>query len=461
MKFEGKNLISTSQEVAIDKRLEGGTFSNSIATLPGKINEQAFKVEAVYKSFPTANQRTQLCFAVYSPTIPAMRNSSIKGIKQLSLQFSVLSNFQGICQRKRNMLYAYRLLDKKAAAVDLINARLSDTPDDPKLWCSLGDVTNKDDYYEKALEVSNNKSARAMVEVFWPVVHTTGATMVLQIPLARDIDRAVDGFTRAVQLDPENGEAWNNIACLHMINKKSKPAFIAFKEALKFRRNSWQLWENYSHVALDVGNFHQALEATKMVLDLSSNKRVDIELLNKVLTKVEENTLRFSDDAAKPQHIDESQNDSYSDSCKESENPEPLLEEREQGLLVPLLVIKSGSDTGEIWGLYARWHKLKGNLSICSEALLKQIRSYQGTDMWNNIEQFKKFAKASLLLCSVYMELASFNGSRRELFAAEMHLKNSLKQAVNFSETQEYRDLQACLDEVKKRLDAISNVSQL
>ncbi|KAG0448979.1 hypothetical protein HPP92_027571 [Vanilla planifolia] len=81
--------------------------------------------------------------------------------------------------------------------------------------------------------------------------------------------------------------------------------------------------------------------------------------------------------------------------------------------------------------------------------------------MWNNIERFKKFAKASLLLCSVYMELASFNGSRRELFAAEMHLKNSLKQAVNFSETQEYRDLQACLDEVKKRLDAISNVSQL
>lgn len=31
---------------------------------------------------------------------------------------------------------------------------------------------------------------------------------------ARDVEKALDGFTRAVQLDPENGEAWNNIACL-------------------------------------------------------------------------------------------------------------------------------------------------------------------------------------------------------------------------------------------------------
>lgn len=33
---------------------------------------------------------------------------------------------------------------------------------------------------------------------------------------ARDIDKALDGFTRAVQLYPENGEAWNNIACLYV-----------------------------------------------------------------------------------------------------------------------------------------------------------------------------------------------------------------------------------------------------
>lgn len=34
---------------------------------------------------------------------------------------------------------------------------------------------------------------------------------------ARDIEKALDGFTRAVQLDPDNGEAWNNIACLYAL----------------------------------------------------------------------------------------------------------------------------------------------------------------------------------------------------------------------------------------------------
>jgi len=31
---------------------------------------------------------------------------------------------------------------------------------------------------------------------------------------AQDKEKALDAFTRAVQLDPENGEAWNNIAGL-------------------------------------------------------------------------------------------------------------------------------------------------------------------------------------------------------------------------------------------------------
>ena len=31
----------------------------------------------------------------------------------------------------------------------------------------------------------------------------------------KDLEKAVDAFSRAVQIDPENGEAWNNIACLY------------------------------------------------------------------------------------------------------------------------------------------------------------------------------------------------------------------------------------------------------
>ncbi|GJU97538.1 hypothetical protein Tco_1326809 [Tanacetum coccineum] len=102
-----------------------------------------------------------------------------------------------------------------------------------------------------------------------------------------------------------------------------------------------------------------------------------------------------------------------------------------------------------MFGESARWHKLKGDLAMCSEALLKQVRSYQESELWKEKERFVKFARASLELCKVYVEISSRNGGRRELFAAEMHLKSTVKQAaLSFSETEEFISLQAFLEKV-------------
>ncbi|KAK1392510.1 Zinc finger MYM-type protein [Heracleum sosnowskyi] len=60
-------------------------------------------------------------------------------------------------------IYSYCLLEKKASTMELIKKRLAERPSDSRLWCSLGDVTNDDACYEKALEVSENRSARAKV----------------------------------------------------------------------------------------------------------------------------------------------------------------------------------------------------------------------------------------------------------------------------------------------------------
>ncbi|CAL9036967.1 unnamed protein product, partial [Musa banksii] len=108
-------------------------------------------------------------------------------------------------------------------------------PSDPRLWCSLGDATTTDAYYEKALEVSNNRSARAKrslarnaynrsdyetSKTLWESalalnsLYPDGWFALGAAALkARDTDKALDAFTRAVQIDPDNGEAWNNVAC--------------------------------------------------------------------------------------------------------------------------------------------------------------------------------------------------------------------------------------------------------
>lgn len=348
-------------------------------------------------------------------------------------------------------------MDKKAAAVELIKKRLSEKPSDSRLWCSLGDVTNDDASYEKALEVSGNRSARAFrslarsaynrgdyekSKLLWESamrlnsLHPDGWFALGAAALkARDVGKALDAFTRAVQLDPENGEAWNNIACLHMIKKRNKESFIAFKEALKLKRDSWQMWENYSHVAADVGNFSQAMEAVQKVLDISKKKRIDSELLDRITREIE-------DRASISQEVDSAKS-------RETDHLVELL-----GKILKQIIQSGGS--AETWGLYARWYKLKGDLTMCSEALLKQVRSLQGSDLWKDKDRFIKFAHASLELCKVYQELALRGASRRELFAAEMHLKSTIKQAVDFSDTEEFRNLVACLEDVQSALVAVS-----
>ncbi|KAK3205795.1 hypothetical protein Dsin_019841 [Dipteronia sinensis] len=452
-------------------------------------------VEGVQNSSPGVALRIPFCYVVNVPTVPALRKEYAELLVSCGLIGEAIKIFEDL-ELWDNLIHCNCLLGKKAAAVELIKKRLSEIPNDPRLWCSLGDITNNDSCYEKALEVSNDKSARAKrslarssynrgdyatSKILWESAMALNSlypdgwfALGAAALKARDVEKALDGFTRAVQLDPENGEAWNNIACLHMIKKKSKESFIAFKEALKFKRNNWQLWENYSQVAFDVGNISQALEAVQMVLKITNNKRIDAELLERIMLDLEGRIApRHSESSATANSYDSAKQNIYgsakqgvpADSPVESVNgsaheestmgrsrPEHLVE-----FLGKILqqIVRSES-RADVWGLYARWHRIKGDLTMCCEALLKQVRSYQGSDLWKDRDRFKRFAHASLELCKVYMEMSSSTGSRRELFAAEMHLKNTIKQAGGFSDMEEYKDLQACLDEVKMKFQSDS-----
>ncbi|KAK7350764.1 hypothetical protein VNO77_09697 [Canavalia gladiata] len=445
-------------------------------------------VKQIYESSPAIAERVAFSYAVYMPSIPALRKEYGLLLVRCGLIGEAMKEFEDL-ELWDNLIYCYSLLEKKATAVELIRKRLSERPNDPRLWCSLGDTTTNDACYEKALEVSNNRSARAKrslarsaynrgdyetSKILWESAMSMNSmypdgwfALGAAALKARDIEKALDAFTRAVQLDPENGEAWNNIACLHMIKKKNKEAFVAFKEALKFKRNSWQLWENYSNVAVDVGNISQALEGIQMVLDMTNKKRVDIELLERITREVEK---RLSTSDVSPLTTDNKpKTDQFCIVDSGSENQEQVSgasvagRSRETEQLLFLLgkvlqqIVKSGTGSGpDVWGLYAKWHRINGDLIMCSEALLKQVRSLQGSDTWNDRDRFKKFAKASLELCHVYVEISSSTGSIKQLFTAEMHLKNVIRQAQCFSDTEEFRDLQACYDEVKVKLQSNS-----
>lgn len=70
------------------------------------------------------------------------------------------------------------------------------SPDDPKLWCVLGDIQQQEEHYLKAWEVSGRRSSRAQRSL-------ARAAMARQ-----DYAAAADAYETALALSPLYPDAW-------------------------------------------------------------------------------------------------------------------------------------------------------------------------------------------------------------------------------------------------------------
>lgn len=94
------------------------------------------------------------------------------------------------------LVLCYQLLGKKQAAQEIVMQRLRAAPDDPKLWCTLGDIQGCDEHYVKAWEVSGGRSARAQ------------RSLARSAMTRKDNAAAADAFELALGLSPLYPDAW-------------------------------------------------------------------------------------------------------------------------------------------------------------------------------------------------------------------------------------------------------------
>ena len=64
-----------------------------------------------------------------------------------------------------------RTQGKLAMAKALVERRLVEEPESPKLWCAYGDVTGEDRHYAEAWERSGGRYARAQRNLAWSAQH--------------------------------------------------------------------------------------------------------------------------------------------------------------------------------------------------------------------------------------------------------------------------------------------------
>eukprot|EP00850_Spirogloea_muscicola_P020172 SM000208S06342 [mRNA] locus=s208:110210:117173:- [translate_table: standard] len=450
-------------------------------------------------------ERMRYAFCVWFPTWAAL----LKEYGEFLLSVGLVGEAQLLFEKLElwdNLIECYSLLGKRPAAIQLVQERLKAQPEDPRLWCSLGDLTFDDDCYNKAWEVSGQRYARAHRSLarsatgrgdFRKAVSHWETALALN-PLhpdgwfslgyaaiqVEDADKALNAFTRSIQLDPDNGETWNNIAALNIHKKRSKEAFKALLEALKYKHNSWQMWDNFVRVALDVKSFEQALNGMDKILDLTNNKQLDMAALEHLISEIERHHMPATPEST-PAETDaclanseesmavgmQAHAESVARECESrihereqtvcveedrghaKEKDPPLFRRKLQKLLEK--VAAGGAGGKQIWSLQGRFFEAVGQHARATECFLKQIRALQGSNWQKSKDTFEAFATASLQLCSSYLRSAEQNmlespkAGARELSAARMHLRNVLKQGENFAELDVYKELAECLQRVR------------
>ncbi|KJY01582.1 TPR domain-containing protein [Zymoseptoria brevis] len=221
--------------------------------------------------------------------------------------------------------------------------------DAPRLYCILGDIDQSIEMYEKAWEVSKQRYARAQRSIgrhFFAAKdfvraaagyskslkvnqlnHTSWFALGCALLELAEFQKAVEAFSRCVQLEETDAEAWSNLAAallrrdpddVSATPESNKvrldddeddivappqssaerhlalryDALEALKRAASLKRESYRIWENVLIVAasLQPPDYTTILSAQKRIVDLrgptDGEKCIDVEMVQMLVSHI-------------------------------------------------------------------------------------------------------------------------------------------------------------------------------
>ncbi|KAJ6164423.1 hypothetical protein N7470_003095 [Penicillium chermesinum] len=191
--------------------------------------------------------------------------------------------------------------------------------DAPRLFCILGDIDSDEKMYERAWEISGQRYARAQRSLARHYLALTPPDLekaeaayrkslhinrlnhsawfalgCVQLELQRWSD-AADSFSRTVQLDDTDGEAWSNLAAAMLRtsapqqgtdmpiplksnpHKRKRDALAALLRAAQLKHSDARIWDNVLTVAASIPPpntpFREVVTAQKRVIEILGDKK--------------------------------------------------------------------------------------------------------------------------------------------------------------------------------------------
>ena len=254
------------------------------------LTQSTFKA-AVEDSAPPQERLKHIHYIVYPPRWLILADLGTR-LAKLGIVTSAAQLFEEI-EQWDDVVECYRRAGKENTAEKIVRERL-EKAETPRMWAALGDITKDPIYYERALELSHGRYAGAYValgnhyfekgellkaaEYLKKAVDTKPLSPHIWFRLGtismrlKDWKTALKSFTEVVEQEPEEADAWANVAAVHMHNRNPKAAYPALVESLKINRNNWRVWFSKLYTCLDLMKYDEAIQASLTLLDLRSKK---------------------------------------------------------------------------------------------------------------------------------------------------------------------------------------------
>lgn len=202
---------------------------------------------------------------------------------------------------------------QKSKAIQMLEQKITVEPS-PLYFCILGDLKNDATLYREAWSISKETCSRAkrtLGERFFRVEKYAECIPEFQAALkinplfpkawfmlgyaamqVLDWNTAAGAFSRVVAQDPNDGQAWNNLAAVYLHLKQTDSAFLALKQGVRFRRGEWKVWDNYLTCALDLEKYQEAIEAMEHLVNIRGVKNVDLTAVQQICAHCTESFLK-------------------------------------------------------------------------------------------------------------------------------------------------------------------------
>ena len=200
-------------------------------------------------SAPAQDRLRNLHGIVYPPRWEMLRDLAERYAK-IGIVTSAAEIFEEI-ELWDEVVECYRLAGKESRAMITVQARLAER-ETPRMLAAMGGLTNDPKYYVRALELSRGQfydahvalgklsydkgdlrealghfNAGLAIKPLMPAVWFRVGTICMHLG---EWDAALRAFTEVVKQEPEEGDAWANVAAIHLRNKNPTEAYPALVE---------------------------------------------------------------------------------------------------------------------------------------------------------------------------------------------------------------------------------------